>query len=67
MDWMVQGPNLGGGEIFHIHPELSWGSPSFLYSRYQVISFRGVKQTVCGINHPPQSSVEVKEIVELHL
>jgi len=30
-------------------------------------SFPGVKQPWHGIDHPPQSSVEVKERVELHL
>jgi hypothetical protein len=30
-------------------------------------SFLGVKQLGCGIDHPPPSSVKVKERVELYL
>jgi len=30
-------------------------------------SFPGVKQPGCGVDHPPLSSAEVKERVELHL
>jgi hypothetical protein len=66
MDWTVQGSNLVGGEIFHVCPEQPCGSPSLQYSRYQV-SFTGVKQMGCGVNHPPPSSIKVKEIVELYL
>ena len=31
------------------------------------VSFPGVKRPECGIDHPPPSSAEVKEIVELYL
>jgi hypothetical protein len=40
------------------------GPPSLLYNGYQV--FAGVKRPGRGVDHPPQSSVEVKERVELH-
>jgi len=30
-------------------------------------SFPGVKRLGCGVNHPPPSSTEVKERVELYL
>ena len=43
------------------YPYRPWGPPTLLYSGYRVsLSERGV-------NHPSQSSAEVKEIVELYL
>jgi hypothetical protein len=55
----------GGGRILHIHPGEPWATPS----PYAVVtgSFLGLKQLRHGINHPPQSSTEVKERVELYL
>jgi len=41
------------------------GPPSILYNGYWV-SFPGVKWQGHGINHPPLSSAEVKERVELY-
>jgi hypothetical protein len=43
-----------------------WGPPSLLYSGYRV-SFPGVERPGCGVDHPPSSSAEVKERVELYL
>jgi len=55
----------GGGEIFapvqtvpRVHPaSYTMGTGSFL----------GIKQLGCAINHPPSSSAEVKERVNLFL
>jgi hypothetical protein len=44
----------------------SWGPPSLLYNGYRV-SFQGVKRPWRGVDHPPSSSAEVKERVELYL
>jgi len=32
-----------------------------------IMSFPAVKRPVCGVDHPPTSSDEIKERVELHL
>jgi hypothetical protein len=42
------------------------GTPSLLYNGYRV-SFTGVKRPGRGVGHPPLSSAEVKERVELYL
>ena len=55
-----------GGENFHTPPDWSWGPPSLLRNGYRV-PFPGVKQPGSGVNHPPISSDEVKERVELYL
>jgi hypothetical protein len=64
--WTVRGSNPGGGEIFRTRPDRPWGPPSLLYNGYRV-SFPGVKRSRRGVNHPPSSSAEVKERVELYL
>jgi hypothetical protein len=51
---------------FHTCPDWLWGSLSFLYNEYRV-SFLGVKQSGHGADHPPPSSAEVRERVELYL
>ena len=56
----------GGGEIFRTRPDRPWGPPSLLYSRYRSLS-REIKWPGRGVDHPPPSSAEVKERVELHL
>ena len=63
---MVQGSNPDGGEIFRMRPDRPWGPPSVLYNGYRV-SFPGVKRPERGVDHPPASSAEVKERVELFL
>jgi hypothetical protein len=53
-------------EIFRTRPNRPWGPPSPLYNVYRV-SFPGVKRPGRGGDHPPLSTAEVKERVELHL
>ena len=53
------------GEIFCTHLVWPWSPPSLQYNGYW--SFPQVKWLGCGINHPPPSSTEVKESVELYL
>jgi len=65
----LDGPRIEfrwGGEIFRTRPDRPWGPPSLLYNAYWV-SFPGVKRPGHGVDHPPPSSVEVKERVELYL
>jgi hypothetical protein len=52
--------------IFRTRPDRPWGPHSLLYSGYWV-SFLEVKRPGRGANHPPTSSAEVKERVELYL
>ena len=35
--WTVRGSKPGGGEIFRIPPDWSWGPPSLRYSAYRVL------------------------------
>jgi len=63
---MVWGSNPGRGEIFHAHPDWTWGPPSLLHNSYRV-SFLDVKQLMRGVDCPPTSSAEVKKRVELYL
>ena len=62
----VRGSNPGGGEIFRTHPHRPWGPRSLLYNGYRV-SFEGVKWPGRGVDHPPPSSAEIKERVELYV
>jgi hypothetical protein len=55
-----------GWENFYTLPDQPWGPPSLLYRGYWV-SFPGVKHPRRGVSHPPPSTVEVKERVELYL
>jgi len=55
-----------GGEIFGIRADRPWGPTGLLYNGYQV-SFPGVKRPGRGIDHPPASSAEGKERIELYL
>jgi hypothetical protein len=66
MGWTVRGSNPGGSEIFRTRPDRPWGQPSLLYNGYGVHS-RGVKRPGRGVDHPPSSSTEVKERVEIYL
>jgi len=68
--YRLEGPGIEfqwgeGGEIFAIRPDRPWGPPSLLYNRSRV-SFPGIKRPGRGLDHPPTSSAEVKEIVELY-
>jgi hypothetical protein len=60
------GGNRRGREIFRIRPDQPVGRPSILCSVYWV-SFLGIKRPGRGVDHPPQSSTEVKEMVEQYL
>jgi hypothetical protein len=64
--WTFRGSNPGGGEIFRSRPDRPWGPPSLLYNGYRVY-FPGVKRQGRGVDHPPPSSAEIKEKVELYL
>jgi hypothetical protein len=64
-DWTVWGSNPSGGEIFHTRPYRLWGPPNLPYNGYRV--FPGLKRPGCGVDHPPPTTAEVKESVELYL
>jgi hypothetical protein len=53
------------GEVFRTRPDWPWGPPRLLYKGYRVF-LRG-KAAGRGVDHPPSSSAEVKERVDLHL
>ena len=52
------------GQDLRNRSDRSWGPSSLLNNGYRV-SFSGVKRPRSGVNHPPRSSVEIKERVEL--
>jgi hypothetical protein len=54
------------GEIFLTCPDRTSDSPRLLYDGYRVY-FPGVNRPGRGVDHPPLSSAEVKERVELYL
>ena len=64
----ADGPGIESrwGRHFRTRPELPWGPHSLLYNVYR-ISFPGVKRPGRGVHHPPPSSTEVKERVELYV
>jgi hypothetical protein len=62
----VRGSKFSGGEILCTRTDRPLGPPSLLYNGYRV-SFPGVKRSRRGGDHPPPSSAEVKERVELYL
>ena len=64
MGWTVRGSNPCGGKIFRTRPDWPWDPPSLQYSGYWVVP--GGKMAGDGIDHPPSSSAEVNEIVELY-
>ena len=64
--WTVHRYNPGGGVICLTGPNQPWSPPSLLYNWYR-LSFAGVKRLGRGVDHPPASSAEVKERVELYL
>jgi len=64
MGWMVQRSNPGGCKTFRTCSDLPWDPPRLLYNRYQ--AFPGVKRLGCGTDHPPPSSADVNERVELY-
>ena len=64
--WMVLESSPGEGKIFRTRPDRLWGPSSLLYDGYRV-SFPRIKRPGRGVNHPPTSSADVKEKVELYL
>ena len=52
-------------EIFRTRPNRPWGPSSLLYNGCRISP--GSKEPVRGVDHPPTSSAEVKERVELNL
>ena len=64
--WTVRGSNADWADIFRTHPHRLWGPPRLLYEVYRV-SLPGVKRPRRGVNHPPPSSAEVKERVEVYV
>jgi len=56
----VWGLNPGRDDIFGTCPDWLLGLPRLLHILYRV-SFPGVRQPECGVEHSPVSSVEVKE------
>ena len=61
--WTARGTNPGGDEFSRTHPHRLWG---LLYSGCRVF-FSAVKRPGPGVKLPPQSSAEVKKIIELYL
>ena len=59
-----QGSTPSRSKNFCNNQDWSRGPPSFMYNRYQV-SLPGVMQLRHGVDHPPPSSAEVKEGIEL--
>jgi hypothetical protein len=66
MVWKVRESKPAEGEIFRTDPDRPWDPPSLLYNEYR-LSFLGVERLGLDVNHPPLSSAEVKERVELYL
>ena len=62
--WTVRLSNPSGDEIIRIRPHRPWGPPRLLYNAYWA-SFPRVKWPGRGVNHPPSTSAEVKERVDL--
>jgi hypothetical protein len=58
--------NPGACQIFRYRPDPPSGPPSLLYYGYKV-SFSGVKRPGRRVKHPPPSSAEVQEKVQLYL
>jgi hypothetical protein len=59
-----QGIKFPWGRGFLTRPDRAWGPSSLLNNGYR-IPFPGVKRPGRGVDHPPLSSTEVKETVEL--
>ena len=58
------GIEYGRGRFFRTRPERSWGPHSLRYNRYRV--FPGRKRPELCVDHPPPSSAEVEERVEMY-
>jgi len=62
----VRGSNPSEGEVFRTRPDRPWGPPSLLCNGYRVFP-GGKKRLGRGVDHPPPTSAEFKERVELYL
>jgi len=62
---MVQGSKHGGADIFRDSPDRPCSPPALIKWVPGIVL--GVKRPGCGVNHPPTSSAEVKEGVNLYL
>jgi hypothetical protein len=63
---MVWGSNPSGGKIVCTRPERPWGQAHPASYTMDTRSFPGVKWLGRVVHHPPPSSAEVKERVELY-
>jgi hypothetical protein len=54
------------GDISRSRPDRPWGPPSLLYNGYR-FSFPGVKRQGRGVNHPLQSTADIRERLQLYL
>ena len=67
--YVLNGPGIdflvGGNEIFRTRPDRVWGPHSLLYYGWRVSLLR-VTWTWHGVDHPPSSSAEVKERVQIY-
>ena len=63
--WTIQGSNAGGVEIFGARPDRLRGPPNLLHNVYRFFFFPRIKRRGSGVDHPPPSSPEVKESVDL--
>ena len=64
--WTVRGSNLRGGARFSAPVQTSSEAYPASYTM-GTGSFQGVKRPGRGVDHPPLSSAEVRERVELYL
>jgi len=64
----LDGPGIESrwGEVFSTCPDRPWGPRSLLYTM-GTGSFSGVKRSEHDVDHPPPSSAQVKERVEVYL
>jgi hypothetical protein len=65
MSWTVRSSKPDGGQIFRTSPHRLRALPSLLYNRYRVC-FPRIRRPGRGVEHPPPSSADVKERVELY-
>jgi len=65
MSWTVRGYNPSRGEVSRIYIDRPLGPPFALYSGYRIIA--GGKAVGAWHYHPPLSSAEVKERLELYV
>jgi hypothetical protein len=64
-DWKVQGSNAIGDENFRDRPDYPRGHPAC--RTMGTVQYRGVKRPERGADHPPTSSTDVANAVELHI